>query len=109
MEFIVGIFFGALICFVIIAAIAHIIVRIRLARLEEAIKAGVKKFREHVIPSRIEEVNGMIYLYNRETEEFLGQGVTFEELNNSVKARYPNKLFDVNQGELAKYMKVENA
>lgn len=109
MEFMVGIFFGALICFVIIAAVAHIIVRMRLAKLERALINGIKKFREHVIPARIEEVNGMIYLYNRETEEFLGQGTTFQELNDSVKMRYPNKLFDVAQGELAKYMKAENA
>jgi hypothetical protein len=109
MEFIVGIFFGALICFTVIAAVAHILVRIRVARLEKALIDGIKKFREHVIPSRIEEVNGRLFLYNRETEEFLGQGTTFEELNNHIKERYPNKLFDVPEGELAKFVKGENA
>jgi hypothetical protein len=109
MEFIVGIFFGALICFTVIAAVAHFLVRMRVARLEKALVDGIRKFREHVIPSRIEEVNGRLFLYNRETEEFLGQGTTFEELNIHVKERYPNKLFDVPEGELSKFIKGENA
>ena len=47
----------------------------------------------------------MLYLYNSETEEFLGQGKTMQELNDAVRSRFPDKLFNVPQEELDKFMK----
>jgi predicted sulfurtransferase len=74
-------------------------------RIEKEIDAKVKTLKEKIIPSRIEEANGLLFLYNNETNEFLGQGANADELETSVKARFPGKLFNVPQEQLDKYFK----
>lgn len=74
-------------------------------RIEKEIESKVEKLKEKIIPSRIEESNGLLFLYNSETNEFLGQGADAETLETSVKARYPGKLFNVPQDQLDKYFK----
>lgn len=74
-----------------------------LKRLDKELGEKIDKIRERIIPARIEEVNGSLFLYNSETNEFLGQGKNFTELENAVRVKYPNKLFNVPQKELDKY------
>ena len=74
-------------------------------RIEKEIREKVDKLKEKIIPSRIEESNGILFLYNSETNEFLGQGTDAESLEVSVKSRYPGKLFNVPQDQLDKYFK----
>lgn len=74
-----------------------------LKKIDQELNEKLKTIREKIIPSRIEEVNGTLFLYNSETNEFLGQGKNFEELELAVRSTYPNKLFNVPQSELSKY------
>jgi hypothetical protein len=74
-------------------------------RLEREIDRKVKALKEKIIPSRIEEENGLLFLYNSETNEFLGQGANADELETTVMARYPGKLFNVPQDQLDKFFK----
>ena len=105
MEFLVGLAFGILLTLVIVRLIVNVIRHIKEDELDQKIKDGLSKLKESIIPSRIEQVNNMLYLYNSETEEFLGQGKTMQELNDAVRSRFPNKLFNVPQEELDKFMK----
>lgn len=77
------------------------------AVIEMKVQEGMKKLKETIIPSRIEEHNGVLYLYNAETEDFIAQGKDMEELNANAKLRFPDKLFNVPQEVLNKYMKGE--
>lgn len=74
-----------------------------LKKLDEELGKKIESIRERIIPSRIEEENGMLYLYNKETNEFLGQGKNFVDLEKNVREKFPNKLFNVPQEELNKY------
>lgn len=74
-------------------------------RVEEKTREALGKFREKVIPSRIEVVNGMYFIYNRETNEFLGQANNMVELEKLMRTKYPNKLFDVPNEQLMEVMK----
>lgn len=74
-------------------------------RLEQKVEEVLKEFRKNVINSKIEVENGTYFIYNRETNEFLGQGKTFEELEKVMKAKYPNKLFNVPHSELMDVIK----
>mgnify|MGYP003350554273 FL=1 len=105
MEFLVGLVVGFFLAFVVIRIIANAVRKMQSDDLDEKIKEGLTKLKEKIVPSRIERVNGMLYLYNKETEEFLGQGKDMQELNDVVKARFPDKLFNVAQAELDKYMR----
>lgn len=73
--------------------------------LTEKLKARLAQLKERIVNSRIEEVNGSLFLYNRETDEFLGQGKDIDELEENVKSKYPNKLFNVPSDQLEPYMK----
>jgi hypothetical protein len=98
-EFILGFILGAFLFAI------HIQIKKfqTLRELETSVSESLDRLKEKIIPSRIEEENGMLYLYNKETNEFLAQGKTFRELEQNVKEKFPNKLFNVPQEELNKY------
>jgi hypothetical protein len=79
--------------------------QMEIKKLERGITERLEKFREKVIPSRIEEENGVLYLYNSDTNEFLGQANSFEQLEEAMMAKYPGKLFNVPKDELSKFTK----
>lgn len=40
-----------------------------------------------------EEQQGLVYLFNKETDQFLGQGKTIEDALKQASSRFPNKIF----------------
>ena len=108
-DFYIGVLIGTILTLAVIKLMAAIIRHAIEDDVEEKVREGLEKLKARIVPSRIELVNGMLYLYNRETEEFLGQGKDMQELNDVMKARFPDKLFNVAQAELDKYMRKENA
>lgn len=79
-------------------------------KLEQQITEKLAELKSRIIPSRIEEADdGSLFLYNSDTNEFLGQGKTADELETNVKKKFPNKLFNIPPEQLNKYMKEENA
>ena len=105
MEIVVWLLIGGFIGYAI-RGIVYEYVRLKaLKELDSSISERLKSLKEKIVPSRIEEDNGVLFLYNSETNEFLGQGTTFEELESVMKEKYPNKLFNVPQSEIDKYVK----
>lgn len=100
MEFLVGLIVGVVGTFIVIDIVAKAARKLSDKTLDAAVEKGLTKLRETIIPSRIEHVNGMLYLYNKETNDFIAQGMTFEELNENAKKRFPEKLFNVAQAEI---------
>lgn len=99
MEFLGGIIIGLLVG-VAIPVLWFWITLVKNIKIEQATSAGLAKFRETVVPSRLEEYGGMLFLYNKETNEYIGQGLTLAELERNVKNRFPEKLFNVKQEEI---------
>lgn len=93
-------FLGCVFTFCLIHIIATIRIKMIEKRVEKKINETLDEFRKAIIKSRIEVVNGMYFLYNRETEEFIAQGTTFDELEKAAKLKYPDKLFHVPHKEL---------
>lgn len=79
--------------------------RMEINKIERGIKDRLEEFRSKVIPSRIEEEKGVLYLYNSDTNEFLGQANSFDELEEAMAAKFPGKLFNVPKDELSKFIK----
>jgi hypothetical protein len=100
MEFLIGIGIGVILTLIVLNILAKLVDEVRNKQLDQKLEEGLKKLRETVIPSRIEVVNGMLFLYNKENGEFIAQGKNFIELNDNAKARYPEKLFNVPQDEI---------
>jgi len=46
-----------------------------------------------VVRIRLERMNGMIYIYNMETNEFMAQGKTRNVVERNLKKRFPDTVF----------------
>lgn len=98
LEFLIGILLGAFFHRIYV----DIRLRILEKRIESKIQSTLTELKKSVIDSKIEFVDGMYFLYNRETNEFLAQGKNYDELEEAARKKYPNKLFNVPQTELTK-------
>lgn len=56
--------------------------------------------RDSVIPIKIDRHNGIFYVYNKDTEEFMGQGSTQKELEGNLAKRFPDKKFAADKENL---------
>lgn len=56
--------------------------------------------RSSVIPIKIDRHNGIFYVYNKDTEEFMGQGSTQKELERNLAKRFPDKKFAADKENL---------
>ena len=107
-DFYIGVLIGTILTIAVIKLMAAIIRHTIEDDIDKKIKEGLEKLKERIIPSRIERVNNMLYIYNKETEEFLGQANTMKELSDVLEKRFPGKLFNVSQEEIDKYIKEES-
>jgi len=68
--------------------------------MSEVESATVKAINESVIQIKIEKNNGIFYVWNKETNDFMGQGKTKRELEDALMKRYPDKKFAADPKEL---------
>lgn len=69
-------------------------------RAQGIIDETMRKLKDTIVPARIEVNQGVLYMYHRDTNEFLAQGNTFKDLEEAARSKYPNKLFNVPQDNL---------
>lgn len=105
MEFL----FGFITAWIVIRLLDAAAIIRRAKRIDKVLDEKIKEIKEKIIPSRIEEANGCLFMYNSETNEFLCQGKDMNELEQNARAKFPNKLFNVPQDELNKFLKGNNA
>ena len=67
------------------------------SEVEETIDEQVN---DSVIPIKIEQHSGVFYVYNKDTEEFMGQGNTRKELEDVLAKRFPDKKFAADKEHL---------
>lgn len=104
MEFIIGLLLG------IIAHRTYIKIKHELAlkKIERAVVEKMAEFKEKVINSRIDEMNGVLYLFNEDNGEFLCQANTFPELEKLASEKFPGKLFNIPPQQMRKYANETN-
>ena len=59
-----------------------------------------EQVNDSVIPIKIERHSGVLYVYNKDTEEFMGQGNTRKELEDVLAKRFPDKKFAADKENL---------
>jgi hypothetical protein len=59
-----------------------------------------EQVNDSVIPIKIERHSGVFYVYNKDTEEFMGQGNTRRELEVNLAKRFPDKKFAADKENL---------
>lgn len=74
----------------------------RLMMMKYYAESLLEEFEEKVIKARIEFDYGNLMCYNSETGEFLAQAKNWNELNERLKERFPDKMFDVPQDQITR-------
>ncbi len=98
-DFIVGVVAGVLLLWLFQWVLAWMIQRQvdqQVAELERLIKTQTQM---QTVWGRVEEVNGVFYVYNQNTDEFLAQGADLAEIDLVIKQRWPDRTVLVKSGE----------
>jgi len=95
----VGIFIGASLFYLALKLAVNILTR----RIERELETLEEALKEHVdlIPCRVEQHQGVFFVYNNETNEFMAQGSTLTELRERIKARWKDQRVSVVAGDEA--------
>lgn len=73
----------------------------QLKRFMERVEEKVdQEYDESIIHISIEKHNGMFFVYNKDTNEFMGQGTTRRELEQNLAKRFPEKKFAADKENL---------
>ena len=98
---ILGMLLGIWLFYVLMKMAVHITVARASKELQELEKAIEQYHEEDMIPCRVESHQGMFFVYNDQTNEFMAQGNTLAELRDRIKARWSNIRVSVVAGEQA--------
>jgi hypothetical protein len=104
MDFVLGMFFGMFVSYVVVKFVVwrtmHEINQMLgydfRARLREAIDVPENVDK---IETRLEDIDGMFYIYNKHNGEFLAQGATASDLITQIKQRFANHEIVISAGE----------
>jgi len=61
--------------------------------MEELDNEVKRRVSDKMIPITIEKQNGVFYAYNKDSNDFMGQGKTKQELEDILAQRFPDKKF----------------
>ena len=98
LEFIVGMFVGIGISYVFYRLLIIWTLR-QIANIDEVLQTIKETHVAKLIPARVEEHNGIFYVYNAEDDTFLVQGSNLQELKDKLEKSYQDKKIVVTEGE----------
>jgi hypothetical protein len=98
-DFIMGLALGILFVAIVLAWMISRAVSDFDDRMEEFVAALEKQIQENVISARVEEHDGMFYIYNVRDDSFLGQGRCIQELTSRVEERMRDVRVYITQGD----------
>jgi hypothetical protein len=95
MEILLGIVIGMALTFLIAYLYIRGLVRQVMAELDEKFEQA----KSTLMPVTVERMNGVIFCYSKEDNQFICQGTTLTEVKEAFKARFPDKTAFIAGGE----------
>ena len=97
-EFLLGMAAGVIVGYVVLRILVHIAVS-RTEREIELLARAVEIYEASTIPARVEQIDGVFYVYDTRDDSFLAQGETVTELKSRIEARVKHARVLVTEGE----------
>ena len=97
-EFLLGAAAGAIIGYVVFRVMIHIAVS-RAERELVLLARAVEIYEASTIPARVEQIDGVFYVYDTRDDSFLAQGDTVAELKSRIESRVKHARVLVTEGE----------
>ena len=97
-EFLIGAAAGAIVGYMVFRIMIHIAVS-RAERELGLLARAVEIYEASTIPARVEQIDGVFYVYDTRDDSFLAQGQTVSELRSRIEARVKHARILVTEGE----------
>ena len=97
-EFLIGAAAGVIIGYVVLRILVHIALS-RAERELGLLARAVEIYEASTIPARVEQIDGVFYVYDTRDDSFLAQGSTVPELRSRIESRIKNARVLVTEGE----------
>ena len=104
-SIILGVFIGVVLAIVLI----YLYIRGLVHEVMEELDAHIERAASTVMPVIVERMNGVIFCYSKEDNQFICQGSTLTEIRAAFKARFPDRTAYLDGGdeELVKELREE--
>jgi hypothetical protein len=97
-EFLIGAAAGAIVGYVVLRILIHIALS-RAERELELLTRAVKIYEAATIPARVEQIDGVFYVYDTRDDSFIAQGHSVDELRGRIQSRVKHARVLVTEGE----------
>jgi len=97
-EFLIGAAAGAIVGYVVLRILLYIAVS-RAERELALLARAVEIYEAATIPARVEQIDGVFYVYDTRDDSFLAQGQTVTELRSRIESRVKHARVMVTEGE----------
>ena len=97
-EFLIGAAAGAICVYVVIRILLYIAVS-RAERELGLLARAVEIYEAATIPARVEQIDGVFYVYDTRDDSFLAQGHSVDELRDRIQSRVKHARVLVTEGE----------
>ena len=97
-EFLLGAAAGAIVGYMVLRIMIHV----ALSRAEKELgllAQAVEIYEASTIPARVEQIDGVFYVYDTRNGSFLAQGDTVAELKSRIESRVKHARVLVTEGE----------
>lgn len=99
-ELFVGMIFGMCLALVIVYVYLRMVMLRAAQNLDDLIQV-IERLKESIIHARVEEADGVFYIYNTADDAFMAQGSTIAELRERIEQRWHDAQVFITQGDQA--------
>lgn len=97
-ELFVGMIFGMCLTLVLVYLYLRMVMRRASENLDDLLRV-IEHLKETIIQARVEEQDGVFYVYNTADQSFMAQGTTIAELRERIEQRWKNAQVMITQGD----------
>jgi hypothetical protein len=94
-SIVLGVFIGVVLAIVLI----YLYIRGLVHEVMEELDAHIERAASTVMPVIVERMNGVIFCYSKEDNQFICQGTTLTEIREAFKSRFPDKTAYLDGGD----------
>lgn len=97
-SFFIGFVLGIVLTAVIIRVVLHLAVK-RAEHTIQALEHAIEKLNESTVPARVEQHQGVFYVYDTRDDSFIVQGSTLDEIREHLQDRWQDRNIVVTEGD----------
>lgn len=104
-----NILIGAVLGILIAVLLIYLYIRGLVRQVMREVDQMIEVAKNQLMPVIVERMNGVIFCYSKEDNQFICQGATLTEVREAFKTRFPNKTAYLDGGdeELVKELREE--